>query len=579
MLSLSRKQWIAVAALLVAAASFRITIAHWLANDAPDDGRIYAQMARNVLEQHVYSHATEAPYEPSLIRLPGYPLFLASVYSVFGHGNNGAVRMAQALIDTGTCALIGLLAFYWQPDSRKKKASGIAALALAAICPFTMIYVATILAETLTMFLLIAMFVAATLAIRSSTMENTDKRRKKLKIVLLWLLTGLIGGLAVLMRPDAGLFVAAVGMTLGVAGLWPLVFGFGTTTKTKDPSPKTKAVGRVLISGAMLSLGFLLVLAPWTIRNWRVFHLFQPLAPAHAEMPGEFVPRGYFLWLRTWLDDQSDVAPFLWALDTDPIDIDDVPASAYDSAEEKARIAALLDKYNHAGEADSSESTSPKSNASPPPEVNPSTAPSPSPNATASAKQSPGANSNANEADEPNDEDADKEDSGAADSGNEEQGAVEMTPEIDAGFAQLARERISRHPFRFYFWLPLKRAHTMWFDTHSQYWPFEGTLMPLEDLDYDQHQQIWLPLFAALTTIYTVAGLAGLWLLWDTSKLRARTWVFLTGLAIVLRLILIARMENPEPRYLVEFFPLLSVLAGIAITQVLWTFKKAEVRD
>src|SRR5256885_8274436 len=51
---------------------------------------------------------------------------------------------------------------------------------------------------------------------------------------------------------------------------------------------------------------------------------------------------------------------------------------------------------------------------------------------------------------------------------------------------------ISRHPFQFYFWLPLKRAHTMWFDTHSQYWPFEGTLMPPEDLDYGTHQQVWL---------------------------------------------------------------------------------------
>jgi len=40
-------------------------------------------MARNLLEQHVYSHATGALC-PSLIRLPGYPLFLAAVYAVSG---------------------------------------------------------------------------------------------------------------------------------------------------------------------------------------------------------------------------------------------------------------------------------------------------------------------------------------------------------------------------------------------------------------------------------------------------------------------------------------------------------------
>jgi hypothetical protein len=44
--------------------------------------------------------------------------------------------------------------------------------------------------------------------------------------------------------------------------------------------------------------------------------------------------------------------------------------------------------------------------------------------------------------------------------------------------------------------------------------------------------------------------------------------VLLTALAIVLRLILFSSMENPEPRYLVEFFPFLSILGGIAIARV-----------
>ena len=87
-----RKKWIVFLTLLLVAALFRIAVAHWLPNDAPDDGRMYAQIARNVLEQHVYSHETEAPYDPSLIRLPGYPLFLAGIYSVFGHTNNGAAE-------------------------------------------------------------------------------------------------------------------------------------------------------------------------------------------------------------------------------------------------------------------------------------------------------------------------------------------------------------------------------------------------------------------------------------------------------------------------------------------------------
>src|SRR5437773_612157 len=205
-----QKKWFVFLALLVVAAGFRVAIAHWFPNDAPDDGRIYAQIARNVLEQHVYSHETAPPYDPSYIRLPGYPLFLAAVYSIFGHTNNGAVRIAQALIDTGTCALVALLAFYWQPDEKRKRATAIAALALAVVGPFTTIYAATILTEVPTTFLVMAMFLAATLAFRAESLKRS---------LAWWILSGLLGGLAVLFRPDSGLFVAAVGLTLVITGL------------------------------------------------------------------------------------------------------------------------------------------------------------------------------------------------------------------------------------------------------------------------------------------------------------------------------------------------------------------------
>src|SRR5215212_7241399 len=85
--------------LLLVALGFRLFIALRLPNDEPDDGRVYSQIAINVLEQHVFSHENQPPYVPSIIRLPGYPLFLAAIYKVFGHGNNSAVRVVQAAID------------------------------------------------------------------------------------------------------------------------------------------------------------------------------------------------------------------------------------------------------------------------------------------------------------------------------------------------------------------------------------------------------------------------------------------------------------------------------------------------
>jgi hypothetical protein len=562
--------WIAIG-ILVLGGAFRVAVAHWLPNDSPGDGIIYAQMARNVLEQHVYSHDAQPPYNPSLVRLPGYPLFLAGVYSIFGHTNNGAVRIIQALIDTATCGLIALLAFYWQPDEQKKRASAIAALALAAICPFTTIYAATILTEVPTNFLVLAMMVATTLALRRTfTPEDTEeeKRRKFKREFLWWIVAGLIGGIAVFFRPDNGLFVAAVGLTLvavGVSRLWSApakrsaLEGADSSALSRRRTPKGRfapTVRQVLLCGVLFSVAFVFVLTPWTIRNWRVFHLFQPLSPAHAEMPGEFVPRGYGLWLRTWLDDDSYIAPLLWSLDTDPIDFEDIPPYAFDSAEEKNRVAALIEKYNHPdGAPAAAESSQPKTPAAPQPSpaaVKASPAPNP--------KSSP-PNSSAQSEEEDSEEDDEESD-------KEQAGPVEMTPEIDAGFAEIARARVARHRFQFYVGLPIKRARTMWFDTHSQYWPFEGTLLPFEDLDYDGHQQIWLPLFAGLTALYTLLGLAGAWFLWGSGKLAARQWVLLVGLAIVLRLILFSSIENPEPRYLVEFFPFLSILGGIAIGQL-----------
>src|SRR5712671_7684261 len=251
------------ALLLMAAFCFRVSVARLLPNDEPGDGKIYARMARNVLEQHVYSHATEAPFDPSLIRLPGYPLFLATIYSVFGHTNNGAVRIVQALIDTGTCALVAWLAFLWQPDERRKIATAIAALTLAAANPFTTIYAATILTEVPATFLIVAAGVAATIAFQS------DKFERQLRS---WAISGLLLGLGVLFRPDVGLVAASFGITLVVARF--RLFGVppsgglpkGGTPEQRRPSALSlrSQLSRIILAGVVFSFAFALALGPWT---------------------------------------------------------------------------------------------------------------------------------------------------------------------------------------------------------------------------------------------------------------------------------------------------------------------------
>src|SRR5689334_19523068 len=521
-MSQKKRLWSVYALLLLVALGFRLFIALRLPNDEPDDGRVYAQIAVNMLEQHVFSHESQPPYVPSIIRLPGYPLFLAGVYKIFGHGNNTAVRVVQALIDTLTCVLIALVAFAWAVADERRHRAAVVAFALAAVCPFTAIYLATVLTEVITNFLAVAMVLTVTWAFKS-----TELRRS----LVCWGVSGLIVGLAVLFRPDSGLFAAAVGVTIV---LW---FGWRRDFK------------RLVLSGACLSLVFCLVLVPWTIRNYRVFHLFQPLSPAHGEMPGEFVPRGYLLWLRTWLDDERYISPVIWSLDDRPIRITDFPERAFDSKEERDRVAALLDKYNKGSSDEEAQ--------------NPSSSPDEN-------------TAEDNLSDQQNDEDQNSDDNSGDDEQNDEpeehpepeEADVEMTPEIDAAFAQLGQERKARSPFRYYIVLPLKRAKTLWFDTHSQYYPFNGELLPLADLDYDIHQQYWLPLFAVLTAIYSLLGVLGALLLLLARNAEARRWVLLAALLMFIRLGFFATLENPEPRYVVELFPFLIVLAGAGLALI-----------
>ena len=540
--------------LLLVAFSFRVAVARFLPNDTPGDGKIYDQIARNVLDRHVYSHDSEPPFAPSLIRMPGYPLFLAGVHALTGHDMT-PVRIVQALMDTATCAMIAFVAFLWEPEEGRKRRSSIAALLLAAVCPFTTIYVATILTEIPTMFFAVGMTLTATLALKATNQKKT---------LLLWIATGLLAGLSVLFRPDSGLFALALGLTLVTASL-------GRSREVELARPRNEILyrtARTSYLGAVFSLAFCLVLVPWAVRNYRVFHLFQPLSPAHAEMPGEFVPRGYLTWVRTWIDDGRYIEPAIWQLDAAPIKLSSIPDRAFDSAEEKQRVSALFEKYNHPADdepglfADEKDSPTPAGSEDQSPQDE--NAESSKNEADKAGEQK--AEANADESDEKDDEDDDNDESESADEASDQ--AVEMTPEIDAGFAQIARERIARQPFRYYVWLPLKRARSLWFDTHSDYYPFQGQLLPLEDLDYDIHQQYYLPSFAALTLIYTLLGFAGAWFLWRTRNFNARLWVLLAALMIFLRVGFFASLENPEPRYVVEVFPFLCILGGIVAGRI-----------
>lgn len=524
----------------------RFLIAYYLANDDPGDSAVYSRLARNMLEHGVFSVDEQPPYDPTLIRMPGYPIFLAGVYSVFGQDNNTAVRVVQAFIDTATCVMAAMIAWFWTSDKRRRMLSAFLTYTIISICPFIAIYAATVLTETLVTFLMAGMTLAATLSFRSRSLRSAAVR---------WALCGLLGGATVMLRPDSGLFIAGVGLTVVLVSL---IHGRGKLTFGQR-------LLRLMFDGALLSIGFGAILAPWTIRNYQVFGIVQPLAPVHAAMPGEFVPEGYFKWLRSWVDDSRFIEPTQWDLGEKPLEVGKFPSKIFDSQEEKVEVAGLFEAYNHPPGDEHGETTDDKNAED-----------------DASTIDSSGRTHLSSAADQADESSGDEKTEDAMANENDDTDpdnkfVVKMTPEIDAGFAAIAQRRIERSPARYYLFLPVKRAAAMWFDSHSLYYPFGGQMSPIKDLDWDEFQQYWLPVFTLITWLLTILGAAGLVVLWKQRRRGSNlTWLLLSVLLILPRIAFLSTIENPEPRYVVELFFFAAILGGLYLS---YAASKRRVRD
>jgi 4-amino-4-deoxy-L-arabinose transferase-like glycosyltransferase len=307
------RHWISVFLALAAGAALRL----WFIHAYPEvdgDPLIYGDIAKNWLQHHVYGLTTGDGIHPTLIRLPGYPLFLAVCFLLFGTEHYHAVMFAQTAIDLGTCLLIAaLVRRIW---SRR---GAMVALWLAALCPFTANYAATPLAESLSIFC-----VALGLY---SLLRLLEKPGAK------WLLAMAFAmSYAAMLRPDGALLAFALCGGLVVYGLRGSVRGL--------------AAGQSLRLAATVGVLSVLPFIPWTIRNYRVFHIFQPLAPRSAMDPGEFTYRGFNRWVKTWCIDLVSTSEVYWNGNSDKIEIKNLPPRAFDNPEQYEQTKELLDDYN-----------------------------------------------------------------------------------------------------------------------------------------------------------------------------------------------------------------------------------------
>jgi hypothetical protein len=270
-----------------------------------------------------------------------------------------------------------------------------------------------------------------------------------------------------LLRPEQGLLSAAV-----IPAMAWMVW--------RMPEPR-RSLLQAILPVALAGLCVVLPLAPWAVRNWRTFHVVQPLAPRYATDPGEYVPLGFRRWYRTWAIDFASTEEVYWNYDSAPIWIGDLPARAFDSDDQYVRTESILRTYNE--------------------------------NYTA-------------------------------------------TRALDARFHALAEERIHDDPVRYYIALPVARLLNMIFRPRA-----EMLEVPLEWWRWREHGQLTL-LAAGLAVLnlgYFVLGGTGLW------RWRRRgcgPHVALAGAMVgfvALRCALLLTLDNSEPRYTLEFFPLLIV--------------------
>lgn len=275
------------------------------------DSLIYGDIAKCLINNHMFGLEKVAGWEPTLIRLPGYPFFLAFTFLIFGQDHYFGAMLFQLVFDVLTCFLLADIARRVLSERAARTA-----FVLSAFCPFLMNYVATPLTECLEIFCIAAAIDCAVLAL--------DARRMRW-----WALCGIASAGAILLRPDGGLILGCI--------VLPVLLYI-----VREPVRRRE----LLTASLLLAAVSLSPLVPWTVRNWRTFHVFQPLVTTHASDPGEYLPTGWERWFKSWLIDYASVEDVGFRVPGEPIDVGDIPDRAYTSQAQRTLVHSLLDQYN-----------------------------------------------------------------------------------------------------------------------------------------------------------------------------------------------------------------------------------------
>jgi hypothetical protein len=218
------------------------------------------------------------------------------------------------------------------------------------------------------------------------------------------------------------------------------------------------------------------------VRNWRTFHVIQPLAPRRVNDPGEYVTYGFYRWMSTWSVDIVSTGDVFWKVGTQTIDVNELPSRAFDSPAQRMQTAELLAEYN-----------------------------------TRKA----------------------------------------VTPELDAKFGELAKERLREHPLLYRVWVPVLRVADMALRPRTETLGLDADWWRFDEHQVESVEAVGLGL---INLAIVGAALVGL--------VRGRVpWAAMAVVYVLLRCALLSTMENSEPRYTLEAMPILLACAACAFTR------------
>ena len=245
-----------LALVILAAAAFKLGFALRIPPFIAKDSQAYFLPAWDLV--HGYG------FELGLRRTPGYPLFLAGALALVGDDLRGIV-LVQHLIGVATAGLafaLGRLTFGTPPAVGR--IVGVTAGLLAGISAPLVAYEHYLLTETLFAFVVTAMLVCLVWSIRRQR-------------IWLWLLSGVLVGLATMVKPIAQGFVplAVVGAYLASADWRPFVRSASRPALGAMPSWPAPSRSALMAGGLVLG-GYLLSAAPWVIRNQVSYNLATP---------------------------------------------------------------------------------------------------------------------------------------------------------------------------------------------------------------------------------------------------------------------------------------------------------------